>query len=781
MAITSQQLQEALNKAQSESGSSFATELRKRLETGRFDTQLSDIGMQRTSGGLKPVEVEAPVESGFGEFKEDVKQTISGVKERANVRADKFGEAERAFDAGEQGRGSLAIQKFGQGAGFASDLVGEAFKGAIKGILPQEQENKVKDFLTTIVGRTQQESVATGVKVGDEAEINLIKEYEKLKETNPQVARDIDAIGGIASLATEFFGVGQSSKAIKKVGLEAVEESAIQSTRFADNILKNSDEAQDAISVGVNRIKKTDPEAPKEFAAGLEREYNSAFVENKGSINNKLNKQAKVQGTTKEQLVRDLAEEGIIPTVNKGSKMADMNPALNTLDSRIESLAEGLDEALSPFTEKRTLEELRAQALAEVKASRFPKGQIKQGENFINQTFDSYAKGFPNGKLTAQEMNRLRIELNRQFKEGIDVDAAEVVGDIMRRNLEEVAPITTEVNQGIGRLIELRKTASVFNNVPIDVGVFGGQLGRMLGALGAGIGGSAIAGPGGLVISGIAAHYGGNIVAQGLRSRKFSKEAVGLLEEALKRDDALLQRMIDTADTENKAIFQRLLPEAGGSSFKETTVDLPEVTPSTVEAREATRRASGEIKTDSGLKAKGETSLTSEATKYKSADEFVEAQGEAVYHGGDGTNKVFSKTQPKTSDELLPNFSSDKKFASAFGIKGKEIQVYVSSKKPVVFKAKINKSEIEKLLGEKISSLIPDNLNNSETFMLFRKDNPNGAKLIKALREEGYDSIKFKEFFPREDRMVETVLPLNVDNIKTKSQLTDIWKKANER
>ena len=53
MSITTQQLQQALERAKTEPQSDYARELKRRLETGRFDKQLNEIGLERGRDGIK--------------------------------------------------------------------------------------------------------------------------------------------------------------------------------------------------------------------------------------------------------------------------------------------------------------------------------------------------------------------------------------------------------------------------------------------------------------------------------------------------------------------------------------------------------------------------------------------------------------------------------------------------------------------------------------------------------------------------------------------------------
>lgn len=146
----------------------------------------------------------------FEETIGDVKETFQGIGRVAGERADKYGDIVEAQQQGKQGTIRSLFQKFGQGAGFASDIAGEVVKGGVKTLLPQGLESDVKETVTGVA-----ETIAETSPVQ-----TLIKNYQNLKETDPEKAKDIDALLGIGSLAldvaTAGFGTKPAISAVKK-------------------------------------------------------------------------------------------------------------------------------------------------------------------------------------------------------------------------------------------------------------------------------------------------------------------------------------------------------------------------------------------------------------------------------------------------------------------------------------------------------------------------------------------------------------------------------------
>jgi hypothetical protein len=178
--------------------------------------------------------------------------------------------------------------------------------------------------------------------------------------------------------------------------------------------------------------------------------------------------------------------------------------------------------------------------------------------------------------------------------------------------------------------------------------------------------------------------------------------------------------------------------------------------------------------------------LIQEARKYNSADEFVKAQGEPVYHGSDVEIKEFSKKfgGETTGNNKLASFhfTSDKTLAKDYGTQAilkknenislntpegmefekfarnssKITEGYVKLKKPLVIDLKGKSINVDKSLIEQERAI-----------------------------KKGYDGIIYKNatdnvLFNPEAKPSDITVVFKPENIKTKSQLTEIWNKANK-
>lgn len=169
--------------------------------------------------------------------------------------------------------------------------------------------------------------------------------------------------------------------------------------------------------------------------------------------------------------------------------------------------------------------------------------------------------------------------------------------------------------------------------------------------------------------------------------------------------------------------------------------------------------------------------LMKEARKYKSAEEFVKAQGEPLYHGTNATFEVFDpkKMGSATDDGLYGKgfyFGNTENFARVAprGARAKNVmEVYPKSRN---FFDISNVKSVDEMA--KVLDMSPDSFR-QETSGIIRPlpvAVPSFTSKVKGL---GYDGVVVK----RGGDAIETVV-FDPKNLQTKSQLTDLWKQANQ-
>ena len=168
--------------------------------------------------------------------------------------------------------------------------------------------------------------------------------------------------------------------------------------------------------------------------------------------------------------------------------------------------------------------------------------------------------------------------------------------------------------------------------------------------------------------------------------------------------------------------------------------------------------------------------LIQEAKKYKSAEEFVKAQGQSVFRGGE------SIRNEKMTD-LGISVSRDKKVAEFFSktkTNGVVEELFIKNNAKI-----LPFNEIPETIKSKFI-LIDDTLPLGEQFKNLPKTLEEAEKtLTDYARKKGFDGIDMSGF----DKGVKEVVIdfeneiriLNPNVLKTKSQLEEIWKKANNK
>jgi len=193
--------------------------------------------------------------------------------------------------------------------------------------------------------------------------------------------------------------------------------------------------------------------------------------------------------------------------------------------------------------------------------------------------------------------------------------------------------------------------------------------------------------------------------------------------------------------------------------------------------------------------------LINEARKYKTAEEFVKAQGTPVYHGTQGDFEIFS---PKTGKEKLAGqagtfFTTNQTEASGFGKNIKETYIspnakikveYAYDMSPEIRAEKIFKARRDGYDAVQLKGIQPLRGNRAELSKLDNEINklkPEIDKLNQRMldgkitpEQNLSDPLMKKWVALLEQRNPTHTIVFNTDVIKTKSQLTDIWNKAHK-
>jgi hypothetical protein len=122
----------------------------------------------------------------------------------SSKRAENIQEAQDAMARGEQGFLQTTGQTFGQLAGAGADAIGATFKGATNLLLSDKTEKQITAGLGEFAGEVMKDP---GVQ-------KLVKWYDNL---SPEQQRNLDAVGGVVFLVSEFTGLGAAKKASQPI------------------------------------------------------------------------------------------------------------------------------------------------------------------------------------------------------------------------------------------------------------------------------------------------------------------------------------------------------------------------------------------------------------------------------------------------------------------------------------------------------------------------------------------------------------------------------------
>jgi hypothetical protein len=198
--------QEAYEYAKQNPDSEFARGFADHILSGKADKDITNAGINGDVLKQKlQVRYSTPVDTNNKEkgytvkdIQSDIKQTGTDVLKSVDTGIEKI----RKIDASDASVVRKGLQKIGVGAGAVGSIIGDVTKGAVKAVLPQSGENILKQGV---------EKVITPIVTSEPIQ-KLMSNYEKLKQTNPKLAQDIDSALGFTSLATEFIGGGVAKK-----------------------------------------------------------------------------------------------------------------------------------------------------------------------------------------------------------------------------------------------------------------------------------------------------------------------------------------------------------------------------------------------------------------------------------------------------------------------------------------------------------------------------------------------------------------------------------------
>ena len=767
-------------------------------------------------------------------------------------------------DAKEFSQGKISSQEYrargaGQVAGGFTDVVGNVVGTAAKAgfkALPQQRQEALKSDAAAIV------QSKFGQAIGKTAS-SVASKYGQFRESNPRLAKDIEAVGNIASAVPIGFGTKQVGSQALKTAQYVGEETGTGVRRMLTGSLENNvgkavgmtgrmglADTEKAIPRAVNAFRTIAKNAKNTMVKdidGIEKVFEptkatfgetlQALKQTKDSLYNQWTNMAKEAGeqgvsfgaqdfqkaieslrkstansTTAwrnkaETLIGDMTRNYADETPN-GVVFREVDP------SDIQKFIENINVDINPMSDKagsevssllsRTLREMMDKKIESTgpgyQALRNQYSDLKSVENGLINQFKKSARGVGNGfpqwvegfgtldaivgmvtqgpqaairgvglNILAKTMRSLRDPenaLKRSFKEILrETNPMEKPGTIKALeslkgkgglNLNDVSGGKSGYADDL--LQEAGKGEVLYHGTDADI-----KGGLRLGKDGSPIWLSKSQSGG--------ERYGKNLI-------KVSPENAKLLDETslagLKESRKILEESGATSFKDAK--FQTALKNAGYDGLRLSNGnDVAIFNPDSLLYNKAQGGA--------------ESHLLQEAGKYKSEEEFVKAQGEPSYHG---TSAKFDKFDPKKRgsaqgfDEPGVSFTTDKESAARYDLRfprkpryswtdaDKEaaknanvVEAYFDKRNPLTF------DELNNLYADGKIKTAPKSEVNGAGFVRPEQFIDNNRQAIKEASD-----ITGKKVFKVTAEGQTNYMVTDESLIKTKSQLTDLYNKA---
>lgn len=443
----------------------------------------------------------------------------------------------------------------------------------------------VKDAMEWVAGKVG--STEEGRKLGE-----IIK-------NNPEKSQDIMDIINIVTLgsAKELTApLGKASSNLLKSSAESVSNAVTQGAKVVENIDNSITKGVQSVTEPVGEVfdksgkaivntkdtvkkifGKLEPKNYEEAVSSIEDAYKTSFVENKVGINQKLSKLAKETGKTPDDLIYTLAKEGIVPEIE--GKLAKFDSAYADINAKQSLLWDEIDTALGAFKQRINLDDVRELAHVYLQSSDFVNSaELLNSTKELDRVFESIKMKYGDD-VSLQDLNRINKDMNDITKahdgEIFRQDTSSVIGNVVKDIIDYNVPskVIRDARAEYGKMIELEKIIKVFDNQPMDVGVFGTQLGRLGGALALGALTTPVSGAGALAIAGIFATYGGDIMAKILRSNKFNKKAQEMILNELRKQPSVIERLLNETSRENERFLRQKLLNTGATPMGGETLE----------------------------------------------------------------------------------------------------------------------------------------------------------------------------------------------------------------
>lgn len=710
----------------------------------------------------KPTPMTAQPEQSFlQDAGQDIKQTGEGLGRAYEETKKKLGEISDAQASGEQGFGRSFLQSAGTVAGGISSGIGEVFKGAVKTAIPQSWETGIKEGITTGVKAALPVAKSIDTAIGSPVQ-SAIKSYET---ASPASKRDIDALLGAGSLALDVATAGFGKKAgetVVKKGVEVAGELGTKAVRTGEAVIK---EAKPAVKSAAERIKElaypspTPIKAVGEVAQGTSKDITpvvkalsaldttgvKTFSDLGGKIKGKIKELSK-------QVDADLAIDATKKTLGDLNIIEKTKDGLDVVTNPVKTALDNLSEYYTKIGDNLKLAEVES-IVKKAVTEGIDNVDINNLAREYGRNFNAFNKmGDPLTSVTKQGYELTRGKLKDLARSGLSGDAAKSADDTISALYDTQRLIDKSV-EGVNKLQQKIRERGLVEKIGHAVTKYADLL----------TGGSLRG-----MVAGVMPRGQGYKTLNALDLQDLLQKNLEIIQKAIqtKSDDEIvkiintMQKRVAPAKVvvpkKEPLLLNAPKPGVPRKSFGSSPViNLPKKTQTTIE-----KVANKQILPKQSIKQNVKSQpLIQEAKKYKSAEEFVNSQGNIVYRGGQeisSNNITNSGISVSTSKNVASDFAKQKGGSVSENIISKDAKI-------------LNYKDVPGVNFKYLNDYSPELDNGNK--QIWKDLEVEYQKAIDYAKKNGYDAVKLP--LEGETRII------NKDIIKTKSQLEDIWNKAN--
>lgn len=474
----------------------------------------------------------------------DLPQDVTSLgRDLKGVVGNVFGGVKDSFTREGISNTSRVSGAIGSVAGAIPGAIGAATVGAARAIVPPSVEQATS------------EAIGTGVQQAVESEGGqAIKSW--FESQDPQTQFNIERlILPAADLVTSTLPAGFLKGRIGRTNIGKVETklAEVESKALEGNV-KPAMQIAEASGQGAEI---------QQFKDNLFNAYQSSFIENRQSINNKLDDIARQQSfgdtqMTRDDLVKMVADEGIVPEIE--DQLGRFSKAMDEISQRQTSLMEDLMPVVRNNRNTVNLTDLQSAVKQSLQSD--PRVLAGKGRalNLVDELFEDYRRQF--GQVARAEdvltINRNVNAITKSFdRDTFAPDTAYYIGKTARQWLDENVPDSAvrQANAEWGRLETVKRVVDIFDNQRVDVGMIGRTIGSYATVLGGSALGAVAAGPGGLVTAGLLSKVGADFLSDAIRKRLFNEKDAARIREIIQSNNKLQQKLRETAKTQDGKNF----------------------------------------------------------------------------------------------------------------------------------------------------------------------------------------------------------------------------------